>query len=409
MINKILIIISAIAIIITWGFFSFFWPDNFKLKTIRIKENNMSEVIEKTSAITATNNFINQLPANSGKENEKINFLFFGDLMLDRHVGEKITKYGLDNLFANLDTSAKGMFLNKDFIGANLEGAATDKGVHYPPNNAYDFAFAPDLINGLKKYNFNFFNLANNHLADQGERGIIETENNLKKLEFNFAGCTDGQVGECSYKVIEIKRLPAGQADYKVGMAGFSLVYNAKKFDTKRAEKIIVDLASTTDLVIVNMHWGVEYEHKFNSIQQEIAHKLVDAGADIIIGHHPHVVQGMEIYESRLRTTNADHANEKVRSLIFYSLGNFVFDQYFSTDTQEELAVGFEWSKEPIQPYLSQKEGKMIFTLLPMKSKASQPELMDGKEKEKFLEKFADWSEVSDDFKKQIKEGRISL
>jgi poly-gamma-glutamate synthesis protein (capsule biosynthesis protein) len=317
--------------------------------------------------------------------------------MLDRHVGEKISKKGLDSLFVKLSTSTQNLLLNKDLIGANLEGAVTDNGSHYPPNNAYDFAFAPNLINGLKKYNFNFFNLANNHLADQGEHGIIETRENLDKLEFNYVGCADGLAGECSYKVIKLESL-------KVGMAGFSLVYNAKKFDIKKAEKIVVDLASTTDLVIVNMHWGVEYEHKFNSNQQEIAHKLADAGADMIIGHHPHVVQGMEVYKNKP---------------IFYSLGNFIFDQYFSADAQEALAVGVEWFKESTlasrphpNPLLGKErgllgEGEMMITLLPMKSKASQPDLMDGKEKEKFFEKFASWSEVSDDVIEQIRKGEI--
>ena len=111
-------------------------------------------------------------------------------------------------------------------------------------------------------------------------------------------------------------------------------------------EKIISVLASATDMVIVNMHWGREYEHQYNKRQQEIAQALVDRGADMIIGHHPHVVQGMEIYHNKP---------------IFYSLGNFIFDQYFSADTQEELAV----------EAVIDGEG-MELVLHPLKSRASR-------------------------------------
>lgn len=397
MTNKILILINAIFFILVWGLFSFGSGFNFFGE---IRSNNQKSFLkysERSLApgeeLSSETNF-QSLPDNLNTEGKKIKMLFFGDMMLDRHVGEKINKYSLDFLFAKLASSSENLFIGKDIISANLEGAVTENGALYAPNNAYDFAFNPKLIDNLKKYNFNFFTIANNHLADQGERGIIETRNNLDKLGFNYAGCADGQAGECSYKVVKSDSI-------NLGMAGFSLVYNAKKFDIKKAEKIIADLSSSTDLVIVNIHWGVEYEHKFNSIQQNFAHTLIDAGADLIIGHHPHVVQGFEIYKNKP---------------IFYSLGNFIFDQYFSPDTQEELAVAVEWNlnKEPTQPSLSpQKAGQadkgreLEISLLPMKSKGSQPELMNSAEKERFFTKFIGWSVINEDHKKEIKEGKI--
>ena len=123
-----------------------------------------------------------QLPP--GPEERSLRLLFFGDLMIDRHVGEKITKYGFDYPFADIKRTTPDFWSGYDLISANLEGAATDRGAHYKPDQAYDFAFAPELIKKLHNYNFSFFNLANNHLADQGERGIIETENNLQKSGF---------------------------------------------------------------------------------------------------------------------------------------------------------------------------------------------------------------------------------
>ena len=308
-------------------------------------------------------------------EDKPIQMLFFGDMMLDRNVGEKIDKYGLDYVFEKLASSTNDniFFENYDLIGCNLEGAVTNNGAHYNPVMSYDFAFASELIDQLKNYNFNFFNLANNHFSDQGERGIIETRENLDRLGFNYAGCRDGRVGECSGTVVEI-------TDKRIGIAGFSMVYS--KFNITEAEKIISNLASTTDLVIVNIHWGIEYEHYFNSLQKKTAYSLIDVGADIIIGHHPHVVQGIELYQGKL---------------IFYSLGNFVFDQYFSFDTQEGLAVGISINGEQTN-----------FFLYPLKSKLSQIELMNEEEKEEFLQKLVEWSDVDEEIGEQIKSGTIS-
>ena len=300
-----------------------------------------------------------------------IQMLFFGDMMLDRHVGERIKKYGLDYIFEKIASSTeKNFFSGSELISCNLEGAVTNNGAHYNPIMSYDFAFAPGLINQLKNYNFNFFNLANNHFSDQGERGIIETRENLDKLGYNYVGCRDGKVDGRSSTVVAL-------ADKKIGIAGFSMVYN--KLDIVEAEKVVSDLASITDLVIVNMHWGAEYEHRQNKVQQNMAHILIDAGADIIIGHHPHVAQGIEEYKSKL---------------IFYSLGNFVFDQYFSADTQEGLAVG-----------VSVDGGQIEFFLYPLKSKLSQIELMDDEEKKKFLRELVEWSEIDEEISEQIKSG----
>jgi poly-gamma-glutamate synthesis protein (capsule biosynthesis protein) len=244
---------------------------------------------------------------------EKISMLFFGDLMLDRYVLDRIKEKGLDNLFSKLEEA--DFFSGYDLISANLEGAVTDKGAYYPPIKEYDFAFHPDLIDSLKKYNFNFFNLANNHIEDQGVRGIAETRNNLDKLGFNFSGDVTGKVSEYSAKIIEIK-------NKKIAMLGLSDLWGA--LDKEAVQKSARDLAPSSDILVVNIHWGEEYEADPNNRQKEMAHLLIDAGADVIIGHHPHVVQTIETYKNKP---------------IFYSLGNFIFDQYFSKETQRSLAV----------------------------------------------------------------------
>lgn len=304
----------------------------------------------------------------------KAKMLFVGDMMLDRHVGEKIKAKGFDYLFEGLKKD--NFDLNSyDLINANLEGAMTDNGNYYPPNLDFDFAFSPAIAEDLKSYNFNIFNLANNHLRDQGERGITETGKNLDKLDIKYYGCADALVGDCSFKIYKVNNLD-------IGFVGLSMVY--KKFDLEKAKKMINDLKNKTDLIIVNIHWGVEYSHTFNKIQSGIAYELVDAGVDIIIGHHPHVVQGMEIYQGKP---------------IFYSLGNFIFDQYFSAATQEELVVEIEFKPD----------GQAVARLMPLLSKQSQPNLMVGEEKNKFLENIASWSKGDKELLEQIKTGEIKI
>jgi AmmeMemoRadiSam system protein B len=302
-----------------------------------------------------------------------LKLLFFGDLMLDRHVGEKIKASGsIDWIFSQLDSA--GIFQGNDFESANLEGAVTDNGAHYPPAEIFDFAFAPELVGDLAKYNFNYFNIANNHLADQGKNGIIETEKNLAALGFDFAGCPDKVVGDCSSKIVEKK-------GRKIGLIGASMVYGA--LDEEALVNKVKELASFTDLVVVQLHWGIEYQHEPSRNQIELAHKLIDAGADIIIGHHPHVVGGIEIYQNKP---------------IFYSLGNLVFDQYFSIDTQEELGVKIIANGQDFQ-----------IDLLPIKSEAGRLRLMNETEKNKFLLKLAGWSIGDKNFKNEIKSGRLEI
>lgn len=296
-------------------------------------------------------------------KNEPMKMLFFGDLMLDRNVGDKINKYGLDYLLGKLNEN--NFTSGYDLVSANLEGAVSNAGEHYLPQNAYDFAFAPELISQLKKYNFNFFNLSNNHLSDQGKKGIDETYKNLSNLGFYYSGCSDATLspssdfselasGEimpvllennCSEIILNIK-------NKKIALLGFSQVY--KNIDKNKILEKIGQLKEKSDLLIVNAHFGLEYQEKANENQVNLAREMVDSGADIIIGHHPHVTQNYEIYQQKP---------------IFYSLGNFIFDQYFSPETQEGLAVSLtidESNQIQSEVYKIKTKGSQIVEIVKM-------------------------------------------
>jgi poly-gamma-glutamate synthesis protein (capsule biosynthesis protein) len=115
-------------------------------------------------------------------------------------------------------------------------------------------------------------------------------------------------------------------------MLGLSDLWGA--LDKEAVQKSARDLASSSDILVVNIHWGEEYKADPNNRQKEMAHLLIDAGVDVIIGHHPHVVQTVETYKNKP---------------IFYSLGNFIFDQYFSPETQKGLAVEIIFTSKDIE------------------------------------------------------------
>jgi len=311
---------------------------------------------------------------NNLNQQRSLNLLFFGDMMLDRHVKEKLAGRPIGYLLDELAGEEKYFFTGFDIVSANLEGAVTDDGAHYAPVNAYDFAFSPERIAELKDYGFNYFALANNHFSDQGERGVNETRKNLSELGFYFSGAPDAQVNEHARQDIEA----AGQ---KIAMISLSMVYN--NFDLEQAKSLVEKAATEADLVIINIHWGNEYQHNFNSYQQAVGYTLVEAGADMIIGHHPHVVQGLEIYQNKP---------------IFYSLGNFIFDQYFSAATQESLALQIKVDSQQI-----------IITLLPLRSTGSIPRLMLDQEKEVFLKNFSAWSQADESLLEEIKNQIITI
>jgi len=296
-----------------------------------------------------------------------VRLLWVGDIMLDRHVKEQIEQNGFKHLLQPL--TAKRFFRSYDLVGGNLEGAVTRQGRHYPPVNKYDFAFAPADLAKLKQAGFTYLNLANNHLADQGRQGMVETRQNLADLDYLYAGCADTRVGACTATTTQRNGI-------KLALAGLSGVYQA--LPEPEMASTVQSLADRTDLVVVNVHWGKEYAHLASKQQKQTARLLVDNGADVVVGHHPHVVQGLEIYQGRP---------------IFYSLGNFIFDQYFSRATQQGLALDMKLDKHGYR-----------IRLVPLLSRLSQVSLMTAESKQEFFNQLASWSFLSNPVQKQVSE-----
>jgi poly-gamma-glutamate capsule biosynthesis protein CapA/YwtB (metallophosphatase superfamily) len=292
----------------------------------------------------------------------------FGDVMLGRFVRTLMDKNGHDYPFEKMDTQY--MRVN-DILLANLEGPIAEKAVK--TSKAIAFRFPPDTVEILEKYYFDALSLANNHIFDMGTAGYDDTVKLLNEAGIaNFGDPRDS--GSASSTVL----LARGQ---KIAFLGLEdVVY---KIDEDKAVKEIKRLVAKGDTVIPVVHWGVEYTHKPNARQKDLAHKFIDAGAAAVIGHHPHVVQAYETYKGRP---------------IFYSLGNAVFDQYWSADTQVGLSVS-----------MIMDGGSTEMFIIPHKIVTSQIQLMDEKEAAKFLEEFSGYGEGDATEKEALANGHLIL
>lgn len=203
-----------------------------------------------------------------------------------------------------------------------------------------------------------------------GELGLEETKEFLAKANINFVGHPIRCDKDFLFEKNEIIFL-AFNKTFPFNCSDREILEIVRKIKNSQPKKFLV----------VIFHWGEEYQLKSSIVQKNLAHQLIEAGANLIIGSHPHVVQEIEEYKGKL---------------IFYSLGNFIFDLYFSKETQEGLAVGLEIYPE-----------KVIYRLFPIQSHLSQPFLMEKEKANEFLGKLAKKS--SPQLFDQIKNGIIEI
>jgi poly-gamma-glutamate synthesis protein (capsule biosynthesis protein) len=264
---------------------------------------------------------------------QPVTILFGGDLMFDRDIRLKMQKHGPDFVLEPLTE----LFTSYDVVAANLEGPVTTNpsrslGSAPGSTNNFIFTFDPSILPMLTKNNLRILNVGNNHIGNFGTDGIRQTKTLLTEANLDFFGNTG------------IEKTPQERILLKeIGSHTLAFV-NSNQFVSDGYQTALEDLAVATqsaDLVIVMTHWGNEYEPTAKGVIVNQAHTLIDRGADLIIGSHPHVVQQHEDYQGKR---------------IYYSLGNFVFDQYFSAETTQGLLVGVT-----IQP-----DGQMSYEEIPI-------------------------------------------
>lgn len=285
--------------------------------------------------ILATLSLILLVNCKASEEKEiKIKLLFAGDLMLDRGVKRSVYK-NFNGEYIKLFEDHTNYFFMFDSVVVNLEGPISHKGKQIP--KPYSFRFETNILRTLKEANINIVNLANNHIFDWSYEAFLDTIKNLEEYQINFFGIGDISNASIPYILIKTNK----ENSIKVGFLGFSEFLKelkpSKKYpisfsviDEIKLKEIIPSTKSNVDFLIVCFHWGEEYKTRNNKTQEKIAKLCIDLGADLIIGHHPHVIQNYEIYNGKY---------------IFYSLGNFIFDQRFSKDTMKSGLVELEITK----------------------------------------------------------------
>lgn len=261
------------------------------------------------------------LLAKTFEKEDPITMIFTGDIMLGRYIATLIEKNGADFPFTYMpeiiNEAKQRLEVDElDLIVGNLEGPITD----YTSNSgkSISFHFEPSTAEMLKKAGFTTLSMANNHSFDQGRTGHAMTYDYLTEVGIQGFGHPDTPNGEWSLAKYEFD-------GFKIAFLGL----NDTDFRLDHAETLakIRELDLQFDFVIVGIHWGIEYEKTAREYIVNLAHSFVDAGVDFVWGHHPHVVQNWEIYNG---------------APIYYSLGNFVFDQYWSDETQKGMVVALK-------------------------------------------------------------------
>jgi len=205
-----------------------------------------------------------------------------------------------------------------DVAIANLESTLASSG---KKNADKDVTFRGDPrgIESLKIAELDAVSLANNHVLDYGPEPLLDTIKALDKAGIGHAGAGKNKTAAWAPATIERNGTSTAYLAYShIVPAGFIAQDDRAGFASGRQDMSLVEDAireakKTHDYVIVSFHWGVEYTDNPTGEQVKNAHRAIDAGADMVLAHHPHVIQGVEFYKD---------------GLIAYSLGDFVFDHY---------------------------------------------------------------------------------
>lgn len=272
---------------------------------------------------------------------------FAGDLMVDRLVYYRYKNQGLEKIFENFPPN---FFKTSDIAVVNLEGPISSEDIVddvSPDNLIFNF---PKQTPGLLKFlGVTHVSLANNHTLNDSFSGLERTQNILTDSGVSFFGNPSRLDDTSSIQV---------NTSTPVSFIGINLLSN---MDMNEVSSLIKKEKNEGRFVSIFVHWGSEYQTKHSAHQEALAHQLVEFGADAVIGSHPHVVQDSEIYKNKL---------------IVYSLGNFVFDQLFSIETQTGCIVSLEIEKKSIKA-----------KFIPISIKNIKVTLLEGEDRSKVLER----------------------
>lgn len=248
--------------------------------------------------------------------------VFVGDMMFDRHIRIKNKNEGYKKV---ISPEIVELLKNSDLAVGNLEGVISDytpvspNSVIGSPSN-FIFTFPPAVAGWLYDNNFKVISLGNNHVTDFGQGGISQTKKYLNESTVKYIGEPGTKRG---FLIKEINGLTFAFVNYNQfgGISASETINNIKQ-----AKKEV-------DYTIVYAHWGEEYASIPSAGIKALAYEFSNAGVDLIVGSHPHVIQPKEEYNG---------------TVIYYSLGNFIFDQYFNENVSCGLLLEIQFTESDL-------------------------------------------------------------
>lgn len=301
------------------------------------------------------------VPYTSKAPKSDLQFTFLGDIMLGRYIQSDGEKNGYEKFYADV----KDTWKNSDFVFANLEATLfTKKNANYKPlDKNIHISTDTHAVASMMDAGINAISVANNHSCDYGKKAFEKAIKWFDKKNLAYSGKIDKEayaaskatVTEATPETEQYKPYTQLTANgKKIGFIAVADKYpkEAVKFGMLTTadsdlNNYINESALENDITIVYAHWGEEYQKTVSARQKELAHQFVDAGADIVIGCHPHVLQNIEQYND---------------GMIFYSLGNFIMDQN-NTFTCDSAIV----------QYRENADGNKSFELIPVRINNGRP------------------------------------
>ena len=261
------------------------------------------------------------------ENNDTLTILFTGDILLDRGVRHVIERHGFYTLFA--DDSLRSLLKGANFVVGNLECPATT--INQPAFKRFVFRGEPQWLDSLRAYGFTHLNLANNHSVDQGRDGLRDTRKNILRAGLIPIGADSTMQAAAKPQQLLVP-LPTGEgrggayllASNRLPLESFAYLPDRESVSQEPLDSLIhrvrlLRAADSTAVIVVMLHWGGEHTLRPLPQQRLEAHALIDAGADLLVGHHTHTLQSIETYKGKS---------------IYYSIGNFIFDQQKPLNTE---------------------------------------------------------------------------
>ena len=245
---------------------------------------------------------------------DTLSVVLTGDILLDRGVRKAIEQYGVDHLFSD---GVDSVFHAAQVVVGNLECPATE--IESPVMKRFIFRAEPVWLEALQRHGITHLNLANNHSIDQGRRGLIDTKENIVKAGMVPIGA-GANMDEASEPVLladqprKVWLVPS----LRLALENYAYLTDKPCVSQEPMDSLLhrvyrLRQQDSTAVIIVSLHWGAEHKLEPVPRQRMDAHMLIQAGADVLVCHHTHTLQTIEDYQGHR---------------IYYSVGNFIFDQH---------------------------------------------------------------------------------